>query len=146
MKELPIKNYVIYVFGIVIFIFMLNKLYLRSWILEKELPGIFAIISLLIPNLIEAITLTLILNGIFLQAREHFSKRLGGLKTIHIQLIATALAAIYVIAQELKFHNLGGNNVYDPFDLAASIIGLLGTFVILRFYGFTDKTKKESKD
>ena len=53
------------------------------------------------------------------------------------------MATIYVISQELKFHNLGGNNVYDPYDLIASITGLIGTFVVIQIFGFVYKLEKE---
>lgn len=47
-------------------------------------------------------------------------------------LIAVCVTSIYVISQELEYHNLGGNNVYDPYDLIASIIGLIITLVIIQ--------------
>ncbi|SKB74500.1 hypothetical protein SAMN05660776_2764 [Salegentibacter holothuriorum] len=137
MKEILIKKYVIYLFGGSIFIFLLNKLYFRSWIFKNDVPEFLHILSFSIPNLIEAIIATLILTGILLQVREHFNKKFGFIKTLHIHLIALGLATVYVISQELKFHNLGGNNVYDLNDLVASITGLIGTFVIIRMFGFT---------
>lgn len=44
-------------------------------------------------------------------------------------------AAAYVIAQEMGLHNLGGAQVYDPYDAAFSVAGLilgLAVFVWLR--------------
>lgn len=47
--------------------------------------------------------------------------------------MAVILAGIYVITQELKVHNLGGNNVFDPNDVVFSCIGLLiGYMIIIR--------------
>lgn len=145
MKEIPIKKYVRYLFGIAILIFILNKLYLRPWILENDVPNIFLIFTYSIPNLIEAIIGTLILTGILFQTRQCFDQKLDSLKDIHIHMVAVSVASIYVISQELKFHNLGGNNVYDPFDLIASVLGLIGTFIILRNFGFVNKVEKEKK-
>jgi hypothetical protein len=139
MKEIPIKKYVVYLFGIAILIFVLNKLYIRNWILENDLPDFFLIVTYSIPNLVEAIIATLILTGILLQLRQYFNKKLGSIKAVHIHIIASIIAAVYVISQELKFHNLGGNNVYDPYDLLASCIGLVGTFGITRLFGFTSE-------
>ena len=143
MKEISIKKYVRYLFGIAILVFILNKLYLRPWILENDVPDIFLIVTYSIPNLIEAVIGTLILTGILLQTRQYFNQKFGNLKDIHIYVLAVSLASIYVISQELKFHNFGGNNFYDPNDLIASIVGLIGTFVVIQNFGFVNKVGKE---
>jgi len=145
MKEIPIKKYVLYLFGISILIFVLNKLFIRNWILENDLPDFLQIVTYSIPNLIEAIIVTLILTGVLLQFRQHFNKKLGSIKTLYIHVISLSIAAVYVISQELKFHNLGGNNVYDFYDLLASFIGLIGTFWVIRLFGFTDETKIDTR-
>lgn len=141
MKELPIKKYVRYLFGIAILVFVLNKLYVRPLILENDLPGLFQIITFSIPNLIEAIIGTLILTGITLQIKEYFNKKLGNIKDTYVHLSAVGICTFYVISQELKFHNFGGNNVYDPYDVIASVIGLTMTFGIIQIFGFSDKTE-----
>jgi len=64
---------------------------------------------------------------------------LGSVSDTYIHILAVSIAAIYVISQELKFHNLGGNNVYDLYDVIASLIGLVITFVIIQLFGFTEK-------
>lgn len=138
MKEIQIKPYVRYLFGVSIVLFILNKLYLRPWILENEWSGFVLIITLSIPNLLEAIIATLILTGILFQIHETFVKKTK-IKDIYIRICAVSLATVYVISQELKFHNLGGNNVYDPYDLTASLIGLVGTFLVIHFLGFVNK-------
>lgn len=143
MKEIPIKDYVRYLFGISFLLFVLNKLFLRSWVLKNQFPEIFQIIVLSIPNLLEAIMGTLVLTAILMQFRQIFKDRLGAINDNHISLLAVVLAAIYVITQELKYHNLGGNNVYDHFDLVASIIGLIGTYVIIQARGFIHKQENQ---
>ena len=139
MKEIPIKKYVPYLFGISILVFILNKFYLRPWVLENELPELFRIIVYSIPNLIEAIVGTLILTGIFLQLRQNLHKKLGNIKDTYVHTLAVSISSAYVISQEIKFHSLGGNNVYDPYDLIASIIGLVIAFGIIQVFGFADK-------
>lgn len=136
MKEIAIKPYVRYLFGIAFATFILNKLYIRSWVLENELPTVFQIVVFSIPNLIEAILGILILTAILLQLRQVSNKK-ESIKETTIYLIVLIISALYVIPQELKIHNLGGRNVYDPYDLIASIIGLLMTFTILKKYGFS---------
>ena len=143
MKEIQIKKYVRYLFGVSILLFILNKLYLRPWILENELSGFILLLTYSIPNLLEAIIGTLLLTGILLQLRQSFNEKMGTIKDMNIRVLAVVLATIYVITQELKFHNLGGNNVYDPYDLLASITGLIGTFVVIQKFGFVNKLKIE---
>ena len=136
MKEIQIKKYVLYLFGISIFTFILNKLYFRPWVLENDFSGFILMLTYSIPNLIEAIIGTLLITGMFLQIRQSLNDKLGPIKDIYIRVLSVGIATIYVISQELTFHNLGGNNVYDPYDLFASIVGLIGTFVIIQIFGF----------
>ena len=113
------------------------------WILENNLSGLPLIFTYSIPNFIEAIIGTLILTGILLQTRQYFFQKIGFIREVYIHLLAVTLASIYVISQELKFHNLGGNNVYDPYDIIASIMGLIVTFGIIQLCGFTEKAEKD---
>jgi hypothetical protein len=141
MKEIPIKKYISYLFGIAIIVFFINKTYLRPWVLENNLSGLLLIFTYSIPNFIEAIIGTLILTGILLQTRQYFIQKIGFIREIYIHLLAVTIASIYVISEELKFHSLGGNNVYDPYDLIASIIGLIVSFGIIQFFGFTERAE-----
>ena len=143
MKEIQIKKYIRYLFGISILLFILNKLYLRPWILENGLSEFVLTLTYSIPNFLEAIIGTLTLTGILLQIQQYFNNKIGTIKEINIRILAVVIAAIYVLSQELKFHNLGGNNVYDPNDLIASIVGLIGTFVVIQIFGFVYKLEKE---
>lgn len=138
MKEVPIKKYIRYLFVIAILIFILNKFYFRSWVLEKELPELFKIFVLSVPNLAEAIIGTLLLTGILYQLRQYFNKRLVGLKDTYIHLAAVGIAGVYGISQEYKLHNIGGNNVFDIYDVIASIIGLIIAFGFIQKFGFIE--------
>jgi len=89
--------------------------------------------------LIEAIIGTIIITEILLQLHQIFNEKTGHIRDTIIYLTALCLTSLYVISKELKFHNLGGNNVYDPYDVMASIIGLIMTFVIIQVFGFVDK-------
>ncbi len=143
MKEIAVKKYVRYLFGVGILVFFLNKFLLRPWVLENETSEFFKIIVLSIPNLIEAIIGTLILTGILLQLKYRFNKKVGYIKDRYIYLIAVSIALIYSVSQEFKFHNLGGNNVYDPFDVIASLIGLGITYGLIQVFGFVEKVETE---
>ena len=134
---MTVKKYIRYLFGIAFLLFLLNKFYLRPWVLENELPELFQIFVLSLPNFCEAILGTLLLTGILMQLRLYLPKP-NKMKNSLIYLAAVAISSVYVISQELEFHNLGGNNVYDPYDIMASIIGLLMTFLIVKRFGFSD--------
>ena len=123
MQERRIKKYIRYLYGIAAVAFILNKFYLKPWILENKTPDIFLIVTNSIPNFIEAIIGTLMLTGILFGVRQYFNKKFGSINDTSIHLIAVSIASIYVISQELKIHNLGGNNVYDPYDIVASSFG-----------------------
>ena len=52
-----------------------------------------------------------------------------------IYLVSLMLAAVYVITQEMNFHSLGGNNIYDFNDIVASVIGLVVIYGMLAAFG-----------
>ena len=138
MKDFRIKKYLKYVYGIAFFLFFLNKFYLRPWIVKNDVPGFLTIVTYSIPNLIEAIIGTILVTGILLYARHRYNKKLGTIGVSYIHSVAVFLAGFFVLTQELKIHNLGGDNLYDPFDLIASVIGLTGTFLAIQLLGFTE--------
>ena len=120
-------------FGALI-IFMLNKFIIRPWAIANELPAFFIILFNSLPNFTEAVIGTIVLTELALQARKRFPNRFEKMTDTIIYLIAAAFAAIYVITQELKIHNLGGRNVYDPYDVLASIVGILFTYMMITKY------------
>ena len=138
-----IKKYVRYLFGVSILIFFLNKFLLRPWVLENETSEFFKIIVLSIPNLIEAVVGTLLLTGILVELKHRFSKKLGHIKDEYLYLFAVVLASIYSLSQEFKFHNMGGNNVYDQNDVIASLIGFAMTYMVIKVFGFVEKVKTD---
>ncbi|MDT0554468.1 hypothetical protein [Patiriisocius hiemis] len=129
---------------IIIPIFILLK-YIRPSILESESPEFFKLILLSIPNFFEAIIGTLTLTGIGLIINDKLKVK-HQLKSKFIYIIALVLTGIYVSTQELKIHNLGGNNVFDKNDLIFSFIGLIiGYWIIMRIKPIiNNQTKTES--
>ena len=83
------------------------------------------------PNFCEAIVGTMTICGLGLIANRRFLKPHHQLSNNTVYILAIFLAAIYVILQEFKVHNLGGNNVYDPNDVIFSLIGLGVAYLIL---------------
>lgn len=114
-------------------LFVLNKLLVRPWITSMEIQGFFALFSYSIPNFIEAVMGSFIVTGFLSYYGKSWFRN-----TVLLQVFGVTLAGIYVITQELKIHNLGGNNVYDPNDLAASFIGLVFSYLIIRRYGIIE--------
>lgn len=119
-------------------VFVLNKFVVRPWVLKASLPVFFDVLVNSLPNLSEAIIGTLLLTGIGLWLRERSSGRLRDLPDRVVYLLALLVGGVYVLSQELKFHNLGGNNIYDPWDLLFSVFGLAAMGIVLGRYGFAD--------
>ncbi len=117
---------------IVVIVFFAFFKFLRPSVLKTEAPELVKIFLWSFPNFCEAIVgvMTLTAIGLVINRRLRFKKRF---KEKNVYVLAVLLAAVYVISQELKFHNLGGHNVYDPIDLVFSIIGLLTGYFIVTF-------------
>ena len=115
--------------GVVILFIVMKGI--RPSVLESDVPTIFKIFLLSFPNFCEAIVGVLTVTAIGLYLNNRLIKPARQIKKHTIYRLATIMAAIYVILQEFKFHNLGGNNVYDPMDVAFSIVGLTVGFGII---------------
>ena len=118
---------------VVVIVFICNKFFLRPYILENEFSEVLNIFVLSFPNLCEAILGGLLLTNIGLITKHKFLKTGSNITENHIYLFAVLITAIYTLLQEFKIHNLGGNNVYDPFDILFSIIGLITVYSILLY-------------
>lgn len=134
-----LKAYIRIIFWSAFVLFVLNKLLVRPWITDMEIQGLVALLSYSIPNFIEAVMGTFILTGFLTYYGSSWFRN-----ETWLQLLGVTIAAIYVITQELKIHNLGGNNVYDPYDLVASITGLVFSLLIIRKYGIINKPEQGS--
>jgi hypothetical protein len=115
----------------IIILFVFGKGVLRPYILEGDFPLFMDIFVLSLPNFFEGITGVLSLTFIGLYLNHRFNKH--RLSNSIIYLLAVILATVFVLTQEFKLHNLGGNNVYDPYDVLFSIVGLgIGYLIILK--------------
>ncbi|WP_350293726.1 hypothetical protein [uncultured Croceitalea sp.] len=97
---------------VLIALFVFFKL-IRPSVLELNLPEGMKITLLSLPNFFEAVIGVLILTGIglYLNLRGLSEKLRIGRNLLYA--IVPIIGGIYVITQEMKIHNLGGNNVYD---------------------------------
>lgn len=135
MNGIRIKPYIFFVFITTMIMFILNKFIVRPLIIESEIGGIVLILTNSVPNLFEAIIGTINVAGILSFIQHKYFQYHTIIKDQYIFSAAFILAAVFVITQELKIHNLGGQNIYDPYDLIASIIGLLGIYLVLLKFG-----------
>ena len=112
---------------VVIILFIFFKL-IRPMVLSGRSPEFFKKFLLSFPNFCEGVIAVLILTGFGIYLNRYITT-----KNTFIYLIAIVLASIFVITQEIKIHNLGGYNIYDPNDLIYSIIGILvGAVIVFR--------------
>jgi len=135
-RKIKIRPYVIYLFVGMFVMFALNKVLLRPYVLQNDLPNALQVIVLSFPNFAEAIMGTMVLTGILFRVKHITLHKVSFLKPGHVFLAAAVLAATYVISGELRVHGLGNNDTYDPNDLIASVIGLNLAYFTVRKFGF----------
>ncbi len=114
------------IFVIVLFVVMKMT---RPYVLENTESLGLHILFLSFPNLAEGIIGVLTSTILLLAIRR--SLKLEFLSDSGIYLVAVVFSAMYVLLQEFKIHNLGGNNVYDVNDVMFSVIGLSIGFGII---------------
>ena len=105
--------------------------FIRPSVLESNAPSIFKTILLSLPNFFEALVGICTLTAIGLYINSKMLPLERQLKHHLIYIIAVIITAIYVLTQEFKIHNLGGNNVFDINDVLFSGIGLLVGYIII---------------
>ena len=105
----------------VIGLFMVMKM-TRPYVLENTDSLGLHILFLSFPNLAEGIIGVLTSTILLLAIRR--SLKVKFLSDSSIYVIAIVFSTIYVLLQEFKIHNLGGNNVYDFNDVVFSVVGL----------------------
>lgn len=118
-------------FGVIIS-YGLIKFLARPFVLEQNYGGIPEIFVLSYPNFCEAIVGTIPLTFLLLVGNNKINNN-QRIKERNIPLLATIIAGFYVILQEFKIHNLGGKNIYDPYDVAFSAAGLLLVYFLLNY-------------
>jgi hypothetical protein len=118
---------------IVTLVFILGKAVFRPFVVNQGYGGFLEILAFSLPNLCEAIVWTILVffillftNDALLERKSEFAQSL-----FTVRLLAVILAGIYVILQEFKIHNLGGVNIYDPYDVLFSVLGLVFGAILL---------------
>ena len=141
LNDLTVRGVTWNVYLINMGIFFLLKLWFRPWLGNQEGLELLKTISNSLPNFLEAYVGVFCVSGLFLLAKIKNYSWVRNLSEKWVYVISTILAAIFVITQEMKFHNLGGRNIYDPNDVVASVIGLIFVYVMLNVYGIGLKKK-----
>ena len=142
MNAFEIKPYLIRLYIAAFLIFFANKFGMRHFVLDHDLPEFTKTFVLSIPNTCEAIIGMSMLTGLLLFAKFRLRPRLDRIPDLAIYLLATLVTGTYVLTQEFRLHNLGGNNVYDPYDVAASVIGLVGMLLLFIRFGVIEPAGK----
>ena len=111
-------------------LFALGKHLLRPFVLDSNFPNWADITVLSLPNFFEGVigVITITALGLYFLG----SRGIGPRKE-WIYFFALVFSAIYTLTQEFKLHNLGGNNVYDPYDVLFSVIGLVTGFLLMHW-------------
>lgn len=134
-KKIRIKGLTWIFYWINLGLFFILKLWFRPWIREQEGFELLKIISNSFPNFVEAYVGVFTISALLMLSKSKGFRWTLALKDRTIYLIATLFSAFFVITQEMKIHNLGGENIYDFNDIVASVIGLIFIFVMLNLCG-----------
>ncbi|WP_299106399.1 hypothetical protein [uncultured Tenacibaculum sp.] len=108
--------------------------FIRPPVLKSNAFDWIKIALLSLPNFFEGVIGVLTLTAMLLYLNSRFLTKKQQVKEFLVYGIALILAGIYVITQEFKIHNLGGENVYDKNDVIFSIIGLTVGYLIIVIY------------
>lgn len=111
--------------------FIIVKFLMRPFVLQNNFPEAIKIFVLSYPNFCEAIIGTIALTYILLMITARATKNKPKFKERYVYLISVLAAGVYVILQEFRIHNLGGINVYDPYDVLFSVLGLITAYFLL---------------
>lgn len=117
----------------VIITYFIVKFWLRPFVLENEYGGSLKILVLSYPNYCEAIVGSIMIVFLLLLGNSKVKKDKFLLPEKYMPFFAVLIAGTYVILQEFKVHNLGGNNVYDIYDVGFSVVGLVTILCLLLY-------------
>jgi len=114
-----------------LFSFVAVKLLLRPVVLAGDAPVLLDIFVLSYPNFCEAIIGSFVIVTAITYLYQRFFTARFSLSHQFITFLGLLLTGLYVITQEFQIHNLGGRNVYDPYDVLFSVIGLACSYFLL---------------
>lgn len=124
---------------------VIAKSILRPWVRQNDFAEAFTIILGSIPNFLEPLVGVPAVTGILFMTRHSGAKWFATLSDKSIYFLSIFLASIYVITQEFRVHSIGGNNIYDPNDVVASVLGLALMLGLMLRYGFVRDEAHQSE-
>lgn len=141
IEDLKVRGITWNVYWVNFLLFAVLKIWFRPWVREQEGLEFLKVFANSFPNFVEAYLGTFTIASLMLLGKVLDYSWFKNLSNSVIYLASTLLAALFVITQEMKFHNLGGRNIYDPNDVVASVIGLIFVYVMLNVFGIGLKKK-----
>jgi len=129
------------IYGICTIIFLVHRYLIRPWIIIQDDYGWLLVIMNSLPNFLEGIVGTMLIAGIGLSIRVASRPNDLQVDSTAFFHVSTLIAAVYVVSQETNLLNVTRPNVYDPFDLLASLIGLVIINRLLIIGGMITRTE-----
>ena len=142
---MPLSRPVTYLICVSAAAFLLNRHVIRPWVLETVEAGPAVVLVDSLPNLIEAVVGTVLVAGFLLTLRERSARSASQITESRLYLLASAMAGVFVVSQELNWFVLLRHNIYDPFDVTASILGLVVTNRFLTRFGLVETPKNRAR-
>jgi hypothetical protein len=133
------------VIGVSVASFLLHRHFLRPLVLESFSSGYLVIMVNSFPNFLEGIIGTITLSGLGLWFRNRGKNPSPENETAMFFNWMTIVAVAHVISQELNWYSITRENTYDPYDVVASILGLLVINRILNSVGLLTYTVDQRK-
>ncbi len=130
------KSWIWYWIALISFPFI--KGIIRPLVLEWDSESVMALILLSYPNFVEGVIGFFSVSVVLVLIRFKFEKTFPK-EQLWLYLITSLISGVYVITQELKIHNLGGHNIYDPNDIIASVLGITTAFFLVLKFGLFRK-------
>lgn len=129
-----LKPYLIRLYLSSLGVFFLTKLVVRPAIRGWEVPAWIEIVAYSMPNAVEAVVGMTNVAVLILLVRHRYGASWSWLTDRVVWTLTVLIAGTFVLTQEFGVHDLGGNNVTDPWDALASVLGIaLMWFLFARF-------------
>ena len=113
------------VIGLSISSFLLHRHFFRPWVLENYETGLLVIVVNSFPNFLEGIIGSISLSGLGLWFKNRKGTWSRESETPAFFNWIAIIAAVYVITQELNWYTITRENIADPYDVVASILGVV---------------------
>lgn len=121
--------------------FVINRHLIRPALWESDIPGFLSALVYSLPNLVEAINGTVLLAGMAFWLRERSYPGLSRRTDSTLFLGVFIVAAAFTVSQELNWFNYRPDNVVDPFDIVATLVGLIMMNRLFNRFGFMEEKR-----